>query len=237
MIRLGGRPIIEHVLRRVLRARTLTEVVLATSDQPKDDVLRDVADCLGIEVFRGPENDVLRRYVLAAQTFEADVVVRVSADNPLVAPEEIDRIVMHHLSTGADYSFNHCSALDNNYPDGLGAEVVNLEVLEAIDRQAIEPAHREHVTSYIWDRLGDFHVETVVAPAAVAGPDIRLDVDTEADLARLEVLFSEAPCDIEVWDAEDIVRTYRRRIGEASGGLDDMDALSGKLNELRSEAG
>ncbi len=214
MIMLKGRPIIEHVLRRVRRAQTSSEVVLATSEEPQDEALCDVADRLGIRTFRGSEDDVLRRVVLVAQTCEADVVVRVCADNPLVAPEEIDRIVTHHLHSGADYSFNHRPALDNQYPDGLGAEVITMAVLEAIERQAHEATHREHVTAYIWDHLGQFHVETIVAPAAIAGPEIRLDVDTRADLARLETLLAEAPGEIDAWSAEDIVQTYRWKIGK-----------------------
>jgi len=208
MIKLANRPIIEHVLRRVRRAYTLTEVILGTSDRPEDNILCEIAERLGIKVFRGPENDVLKRYVLAAKAFGADIVVRICADNPLVAPEEIDRIVMHHLNARSDYSFNHRPAMGNCYPDGLGAEVINLEVLREIDQRAMDPAHREHVTSYIWDHLEDFHVETFVAPASIAGSNIKLDIDTETDLERLERLFNEAPCDIDVWSAEDIVRTY-----------------------------
>ncbi len=213
IILLRGRPIIEHVLRRVRLARTLSEVVLATSEQPRDDVLRDVADRLGTRVVRGPEDDVLRRVVLAARACEADVVVRVCADNPLVAPEEIDRIVTHHLRTRADYSFNHRPALDNQYPDGLGVEVANMTVLEALDRQALEASNREHVTAYIWLHLGEFHVETIVAPSAIAGADIKLDLDTAADFERLETLLAEAPEETELWSAEEIVETYRWKIG------------------------
>ncbi|MBW1740220.1 MAG: glycosyltransferase family protein [Deltaproteobacteria bacterium] len=213
MIRLRDKPIIELVLCRVRCAKTLTKVVLGTTNQPRDDVLCDIANSLHVQVFRGSEDDVLKRYILAAQTFGADVVVRVCADNPVIAPEEIDRIVMHHVRTGADYSFNHIPAMDNHYPDGLGAEVVNFGVLEAIDRQATDPYHREHVTAYIWDHLQDFHVETVVAPPDIAGPEIKLDVDTEADLVRLKMLFSEAPYDISTWGAVDIIRTYRRTFG------------------------
>jgi len=215
MIRLRERPVIEHVLRRVRRAEVLSEVVLATSEQPDDDVLCDVADRLGVLVFRGPERDVLKRYVLVAQEFGANVVVRVCADNPLVAPEEIDRIVRHHLRTGADYSFNHRAAFDNQYPNGLGAEVVNFEVLKTIDQRAVEYSQREHVTAYIWDNLGEFQVQTVVAPPTVAGPEIKLDMDTEADLGRLQELLSKAPCEIEEWSAIDIVRTYRQTAGNA----------------------
>lgn len=214
MLRLQGKPIVDCVLRRVRRAQTLTEVVLATSDRPSDEVLGEVAGHLGIRVFRGPEEDVLRRYVLAAREGDADIVVRVCADNPLVAPEEIDRIVRHHLITGVDYSFNHRPSLGNRYPDGLGAEVLDFSMLEALDRKAVEATHREHVTAYIWDHPGEYHIETIPAPEGIAGPDIKLDVDTTADLARLEWLVSQAPCDLEFWKAEDIVKTYRSRFGK-----------------------
>lgn len=227
MIKLGGKPIIEHVLGRVRRAKMVAEVVLATSYQDEDGALCDVAVRLGVQVFRGPEDDVLKRYILAAQKFRADVVVRICGDNPLVAPEEIDRIVIHHLQSNADYSFNHQPALDNCYPDGLGGEVINYEVLETIDRQCDKPHEREHVTSYIWDHLEEFHVETVVAPKGISGPYIKLDVDCEADLGRLQVLFSRAPTEIEAWKAVDIVRTYRQEVGEESNTAIDGDEWRG----------
>lgn len=209
LMRLGGKGVLELVLMRVRRAATLTEVVLATTEKAEDDRLCELAESLGVGVFRGPEDDVLRRYALAAAAFDADVVVRVCADNPLVAPEEVDRVVARHLESGSDYSFNHRPALGNGYPDGLGAEVVSRAVLDALDREATAPEHREHVTSFIWDHLDRFRVETVAAPAAIAGPEVKLDVDTAEDLARLERLCAEAGGDLEAWSAVDIVRSYR----------------------------
>jgi spore coat polysaccharide biosynthesis protein SpsF len=211
---LAGRPIIEHVLRRVARARTVHEVVLATTGQPQDNLLCREAVHLGIAVFRGSEDDVLDRYVKTALAFHADVVVRICADNPLVAPEEIDRIVRHHEQTKADYSFNHIPALDNHYPDGLGAEVISYAILPEISHRSLTRFHREHVTSYIWDHLPDFRVETIAAPPNIAGPEIKLDVDTPADLERLERLFQYAPAVPENWTAEEIVRAYRAQIIE-----------------------
>jgi spore coat polysaccharide biosynthesis protein SpsF len=213
LMRLGEKTVLEHVLSRVLRAETLSQVVLATTRAAPDDALCAVAEAMGVGVFRGPEDDVLRRYVMAAEAHRADVVVRVCADNPLVAPEEIDRIVKHHLATGADYSFNHRPALGNGYPDGLGAEVVDADVLRALDEAAHDQAHREHVTAYIWDHPDRFLVETVAAPADVAGPQVKLDVDTAEDLARLEALCAQAVGPVEAWGSADIVRAYRAVIG------------------------
>ena len=209
MADLAGRPLVEHVFRRVSRAQTLTEIVLATTALPTDDCLCLVAKRLGIHSFRGPETDVLKRYLLAAQKFKAHLVVRVCADNPLVAPGEIDRIVRHHIDTGSDYSFNHIPAFGNSYPDGLGAEVINFKVLSTVERLATKKNHREHVTSYIWDHINEFQLATLHAPENISAPDIKLDVDTEYDLTRLRILFGEAPRDPVIWSARSIVKAYR----------------------------
>lgn len=212
MMDLCGYPVAHWVIERCMRASTLDEVVLATTTNEEDDCLIALSDNIGVRTYRGVEHDVLERFIKAARQYEATIVVRICADNPLVAPEEIDCIVMHHKCSGAEYSFNHRPALENRYPDGLGVEVVNTEVLNAISRLTVKPAHREHVTAYIWDHLSDFHVETVVAPPSIAGPDIKLDIDTERDLERLKLLLGATPCDIVAWDAVRIVRNYRRMI-------------------------
>lgn len=207
---LGRRPIVEQVLRRVRRSQRLSEIILATTNRKEDEVLSSVAGCLGIDVFRGSCNDVLGRMLSAAEDRDTQVVVRVCADNPLVAPEEIDRIVNHHLKSRPDYSFNHRPAMRNQYPNGLGAEVLEFEVLESLAKRASATWHREHVTSYIWEHPGSFRIETVQAPDSIAGPDIRLDVDTRGDLERLRTLVQHASVGLEFWSAASIVETYRR---------------------------
>jgi len=211
MMTLGNMPIIELVLRRLQNSKNLDELILATTENKEDDVLCAVAKRLGVKYFRGPGDDVLKRFVLAAEKYGADIVVRVCADNPLVTPEEVDRIVKHHIHTHADYSFNHIPAFDNQYPDGLGAEVINWDILCRVNEcNSISTTHREHVTSYIWDFRDEFHIETVVAPDAIAGSGIKLDVDTESDFRKLAALISEGPDDIVGWDGSAIVKAYRK---------------------------
>jgi spore coat polysaccharide biosynthesis protein SpsF len=211
MKNLYGKPLLYYVIQRVKKSTTLDVIVLAIPNTTENDVLENLAKKLGIKVFRGSEDDVLSRYVNAARIYRADIIVRVSADNPLTAPEEIDRIVAHHLKTNADYSFNGVPQMDNNYPDGLGAEVMKFSVLEKIDKLAKEPRYREHVTPYLWDHYNTFHIETIQATPEIAGSDIKLDIDTMEDFRHLESLIKALPYDPEVlWPAKEIIKTYRK---------------------------
>lgn len=173
----------------------MTEVVLATTKLKQDDPLTELAQSLKVEVFRGSEADVLGRFWDAAREFKADVVVRVCADNPFIAPEEIDHLVecyCNRRQTGEDpgrlYAFNHLPTMDNNYPDGLGAEIFSLDLLATLYRLAKKSSDREHVTTYLWDHLRDFEIYPVFAPPEIAYPAVKLDVDTQADLNRLREL-------------------------------------------------
>ena len=218
MMDLCGYPVLHWVLYRVKQACRLTEVVLATTELKQDDPLKELAQSLKVGVFRGSEADVLGRFWDAAREFKADVVVRVCADNPFIAPEEIDRLVDCYSSrrqSGGDprrlYAFNHIPTMDNNYPDGLGAEILSLDLLGTLDRLAREPSDREHVTIYLWDHPRDFEIYPVFAPPEIAYPGVKLDVDTQADLNRLRQLGARLS---QGSSAIQVVRAYLNLFGE-----------------------
>jgi len=181
---LGNYPVIQWVLERARQAQMLDCLVLATTKLSEDDCLKDAASELGVASFRGDADDVLKRFVDAALQQETTVIVRICADNPFVAPSEIDRIIRLYLEEAPDYAFNHVPRLGNNYPDGLGAEVLSLGLLERIDASA-SGNEREHVTLHIWNHPEKFVIRTVQCPAAFADPSVKLDVDTAEDLALL----------------------------------------------------
>ena len=138
---------------------------------------------------------LLGRFSKAARLHEAQTVVRVCADNPFVAPEEIDRLADAYraaLATGANpdtlYMFNHIPSRGNRYPDGLGAEIFSAALLHRMARETAVPAHREHANEFILDHPALFDIRTLPAPEDIAGPYIRLDVDTPDDLARMRRL-------------------------------------------------
>ena len=185
LAKLGDRDLLSWVLTRVCNAKQVDQVVLATSTSRDDDRLADVASKFNIVVVRGSQDDVLDRFVQSAKVSQADLVVRVCADNPFVAAEEIDRLVVAHNSGNYDYSCNHQQKLGNKYADGFGAEILSASLLNDIARLTTQTSHLEHVTSYIWDNSSKFKIQAVVAPAELAFPEVKLDIDTPQELQQL----------------------------------------------------
>lgn len=217
MLDLCGHPVLYWVLCRLKRAARLTAIVLATTELNRDDPLVKVAQDLELQVFRGSEADVLGRFDQAARLFGGETIVRVCADNPLISPEEIDRLVEFYLTQldgGASperlYAFNHITTSTNKYPDGLGAEILSGLLLGKLAKLAVQPGHREHVTTYLWDHPEDFDLCPVIAPADIAYPEVKLDVDTPEDLEKLRKLclhlsLKSSPLEI--------IQAYRENLG------------------------
>ena len=211
MALLCGVPIIEWVLNRLSRCQKVDTVVLAIPDTSANAPLQEVAWRLNVPVLRGDEADVLGRFVSAANTTKADVIVRVCADNPVVDPEVIDFAIQSYYQLNVDYVFNHVPRLDCLYPDGLGGEVFSAALLREIDANATARSHREHVTSYLWDNAEQYRM--MPAPCDEAwranGDLIRLDVDEPGDLKKLQSLLEGATPDI---SAVEILKIWRSKI-------------------------
>ncbi len=217
LARLGDIPLLEWVLRRLARATTLDQIVLATSDSENDNALADLAVRLGVQVYRGSESDVLARFVGAATLSNAVNVVRICADNPFIDPDEVDRLVNFFAQQQCDYACNHQDRLGSGYADGFGAEIFTAAILKTIDALAKEPRHREHATLYLWDHASEYKLTAVVAPNDLAFPELRFDVDTPNDLVNLNVLV-KAGVDIET-PAHDIIRIAQENRRPASVDL------------------
>ena len=144
-------------MQRVSQAKEVDRIVFALPDSPSDDILAYYLEQQGVSVFRGDEMDVLGRYHAAATLYGAKTVIRVCADNPLVSGAAIDRIVMTFKNGKYDYAYNHIP-LNNLYPDGLGAEVTTVEVLENLYHEATLLEQREHVFNYLWKHRQKFRV-------------------------------------------------------------------------------
>ena len=188
MLELSGIPIIEWVVRRVQGAALLDDIVVATSEAALDDELALVAKNLGVKVFRGSEANVLDRFVKAAEYSEADAIVRICADNPLIDPGEIDRLIQDYNNGGADYVCNHQDRLGSGYADGFGAEIFKFSLLKSIDKTELSHLYREHVTLYFWDHMDQISVRSLQAPSSLNFPKLKFDVDTFEDFLMLETL-------------------------------------------------
>lgn len=176
-----GQPMLGWVVKRARLAQSLDEVVVATTVATEDDPIQKFCETEGIAVFRGDPFDVLDRYYQAAKVFEADVVVRLTADCPLIDPGIIDETVAAFFELNADFTANRLPPpWRRTYPIGLDTEVCRFTALQKAWQEADQPYQREHVMPYLYDEAGRFRVHVINHD-----PDYghyRWTVDTAEDL-------------------------------------------------------
>ena len=179
---LGGRPLLDYHVERIARCKTVDCHILATTVSPGDDPLARYAEERGMTYYRGSELDVLERYYEAARSVGAsddDVLLRVTSDCPLIAPELIDEVVETFLRT-PDSDYCHLSLA--YFPRGFDVEAFRMSTLVEAYETAVKPHEREHVTPYIYDRPERF-VLTPVPGVGPAAASYRLCVDEIDDFS------------------------------------------------------
>lgn len=184
---LGGRPMLARQLERLARCRQVDEIVVATTVNATDDPVVAVAEEAGVRWFRGSEADVLSRYAGAAREAGADVVIRSTADCPLIDPEIVDRVIDTLVDGRAelDYASN---VVRRTYPQGLDVEALFRDTLERVDRMATSRPAREHVTWFIHSERPElFGIGSVTD--AEDHSDLSWTVDTAEDLQRVRGIF------------------------------------------------
>lgn len=184
----GGIPLIAHTLRRLRATGRVDDVVLATTVEPGDDALVELARKEGVEAHRGPERDVLSRLRDAAEAGGADAVVRITGDCPLLDPAVVDRVVgaLVDAEERCDYASN---VLRRTYPRGLDTEALWTSTLRRIDELAESPEAREHVTWFAYRERPDlFRLRSVEIEDG--RPDLDWSVDTPEDLELVRRLVS-----------------------------------------------
>lgn len=179
-----GVPMLARQIERLQRSSRLDQLVVATSDQHEDDAIATLCAELDVPCFRGPLDDVLLRFHLAAQPFSPSQIVRLTGDCPLADPALIDELVALHLSGGYDYSSN---CWDPSYPDGLDAEIFSAATLDLLVERAHTPAQREHVTYYIRQHEAQFKIGKLARQPSLA--HLRWTVDEPADFALVEQIY------------------------------------------------
>jgi len=147
LLPLGDKAEIEHVLSRAVQAKKVDKVILATTLNKEDDLTAEKCRQLGMDYFRGSENDVLDRYYQAAKKFKCKNIIRITGDCPLIDPEVIDRVVDLFEESRVDYATN---VIPPTFPDGLDTEIFSFKALEKAWQETKMASEREHVTIYLW---------------------------------------------------------------------------------------
>lgn len=183
---IAGQTMIERVVERVSHSRTIDEWVIATTLEPPDQELVEYCQRRDWNWFAGSEQDVLQRYLDAAEEHSADRIVRITSDCPLIDPGLIDQVVGRlNANPQIDYACNFHP--ERRYPRGLDCEVLTRKTLERVNRLATESKFREHVTLYIYRHFDQFSIDSVRCVDDCS--HLRWTVDTEQDLQLVREIY------------------------------------------------
>jgi len=204
---LHGKPVIWHLLHRICQCKTVDQTVLATSDQPEDDDLASYVSGLGFKVVRGSESNVLERLCLAARASDADIIVRVTGDAPLVDPASLDAQVVGLQENGADF----CVSQPDTPNVNEGFEAFTTAALTKLEREASDdPIAIEHTCTYFKKHPGFVKALLLEVPEELQYRGARVSVDTPSDLAFLNLLYERLAAAVGELDIRDVVCLLRR---------------------------
>lgn len=178
MLPVLGTPLLEYQIKRLQRVKAAQGICIACTTNDTDQPIVNLAEKLGVKIYRGSELDVLARYYEAARMFGAEHVVRVTSDCPVIDPGEMDRVIDFYLARvdDLDYASN---ALIRSYPRGMDTEIFSFEALQAAHLEAEQYYEREHVTPFLYRHQERFRVANFAFEQDKS--DHRLTVDTQDD--------------------------------------------------------
>jgi spore coat polysaccharide biosynthesis protein SpsF len=185
---IAGTPMLVHVVERVRQVKGIDQVVVATTTDGSDDALEALCLEKGYSCYRGSLHDVLDRYYQAARQFQADVIIRLTADCPLLDVEVVEKTLNAFLESHVDFAANRLPPpFKRTYPIGLDTEVCTFEALERAWKEASEKFEREHVMPYLYQQEGRFKILRVENDEDYG--HWRLTVDTPEDLSLVRAVF------------------------------------------------
>jgi len=200
-----GRPMLWYVINRLKYSKKLNDIILAIPNTKENDILEKFAEDNKIKYFRGSEEDVLSRYYGTAKKFKCDVIVRITADCPLIDPEIVDLIIEKHLNSNTNYTSN---TLKRTFPRGLDTEVFNFEILEKVYKKAKNNSEREHVTLYIGNRPEIFRLASIKNRKNFS--HMRWAVDEIKDLEFVQEVYKRLYKKGEIFLMKDIINLSKK---------------------------
>jgi spore coat polysaccharide biosynthesis protein SpsF len=217
MMNLAGVPLVGRILERVKRVQKIDEIILATTNLVSDNALVELANEYSVTCYRGSSDDLVDRFYKAAKLYQADVILRLPADNVCPEPSEYDRLIEFHLANGKDFSSNICNFMNNGYPDGIGVEAFSFKSLEKIWSEENDMEKREHIALNYYDYINDklasnfkFSVGTLSCPKKYSRSDIKLDVDTEDDYQIMNKMYKSLVNKSPNFTFSDVIKWFDR---------------------------
>jgi spore coat polysaccharide biosynthesis protein SpsF len=202
LLEAAGKPLLVHLIERLKKVTQADAIVVATTTNASDDIVETVCEQMGVGVHRGPEHDVLSRYAGAAEAFEADIVVRITSDCPMLDPRIVDQYILRFKTSPLRPDYVWCGEAPK-LPVGMGVEVFSRAALDAAHARAADSYDREHVTPFIRRADSGFTVESVGFARDLH--DYRLCVDVPEDFSLVERVLRVLAKKTPDYDLDDII--------------------------------
>lgn len=206
MKRILGRPVLALLIERLKNVRLLDDIVVATTVKKEDDVIERLSKKLGVGCFRGSEKDVLKRVLKTAKRVQADLIIEVLGDCPLIDPQLVEKGIKIFLKGDYDYLNN---ALERSFPNGLDFQIYPVKVLEEVNRLTDDPLDREHVTLYIYSHPERYKIKILRASGELYWPKLAITLDTPQDFKLIKIIFENLYPKNPQFTAFDVVRFLR----------------------------
>ncbi len=198
---LNGKPLIKNIIDRINKCAMVDKILLATTVNSVDDELVDWCRSNNVDCYRGDENNVLDRYYEAAKSIGADIIVRVTADDPFKDPVVIDNVIKMLETEDLDFAFNNSPT---SFPEGLDTEVFKFSAIEKAHNADTTDFENEHVTQYFYHNPSLFKMKNYPYTRDVS--NIRLTVDTDEDFVLAKQIYSKLSPNNEMFYLEDILK-------------------------------
>lgn len=205
---LHGRPMLARMIERLKRVKLADVIVLATTDQPEDNPVVDLAKEMGIGYYQGSSDDVLDRVLKAAQKYDIDLIVETCGDCPVIDPGILDMQIQTFLNNNVDYVGCY---LVKTFPIGLDAKLFTTKTLAEVAVLANDSPDRENVSLYIYEHPERYKLLNIEAKGKCRRPDLRLVVDYKEDFDLVEIIYKELYDKNPFFDLNDILGLFERR--------------------------
>lgn len=235
ILSLAGKPLLLRLNERIRASRYKGQIVVATTTEKEDDLICDICFQNNISFFRGHPTDLLDRHYKVGLYYNADAVVKIPSDCPLIDPRIVDRVLSFFITYQDKYDYVS-NLHPATYPDGNDVEVMHMNVLKQAYFNATKSFEREHTTPYIWENPEKFRIGNVTMPN---GKDYsmlhRWVVDYEDDYIFVKSVYDELYHINPLFGCEEILQLVNKKqqLANINSHLNGINWYRHHLNELK----
>lgn len=207
LLPLSGEPNLKRLIDRLRRSAFVDDIVIATTVNAPDDAIVAFAKTVDCKVWRGSEDNVLERVLEAAKSVNADIIVEITGDCPLVDWRHIDRLINLYEDGKYAYTANN---MERTFPRGFDVQVFSVKTLEEVNTLTKDPVDQENVSTYIYNHPERYALYNLAAEGKMARRELRVTLDTEKDYELLNLIFEKLLPQNEDFSTEDVIDLFNR---------------------------